>query len=57
MPETIEVIKAGSREIYEVVKSEDGLKITIREAGNHDRKIELISSVLPTLIQALQKMI
>ncbi len=57
MPENIEVITAGSHEVYEVVKSEDGLTITIREAGNHDHKIELISSVLPTLIRALKDMI
>jgi hypothetical protein len=48
---------AGSHEVYEVLKSVDGLKVTIREAGNHDHKIELISSVLQTLIRALQDMI
>ncbi len=55
MPEDIRVITAGRHDVYEVVKSEDGQRLTIREAQNHDHKIELISSVIPTLIQVLRE--
>jgi hypothetical protein len=54
MPEQVHVIAAGSRPVYEVVTSEDGLTITIREAENHEHKIVLLSSVLGTLIRTLQ---
>jgi hypothetical protein len=45
MPEEIHVIAAGSRPMYEVVKSADGSTVTIRAAGNHDNNIALTSSV------------
>lgn len=54
MADEIRVITAGSRDVYEVIKSGDGLKVTIRESQNHDHKIELLRSVLPTLIKILQ---
>jgi hypothetical protein len=50
------IITAGSRPVYEIVKSDDGLTVTIREAQNHEHKIDLISSVIPTLIRMLQKL-
>jgi hypothetical protein len=56
MPERIEVIHAGSRPVYEIVKSVDGLTITIRLAQHPEQKIDLISSVIPTLIQILSDM-
>jgi len=49
-------IAAGSREQYEVVRSEDGLKIAIRYAQNHEKKIELDAGAVPELIRALQKL-
>ncbi len=55
MPEKIHTITAGSREVYELVESEDGLYLTIRDAANHDHQIRLTSSVVPILIQALKK--
>ena len=56
MPEEIRPIRAGSNVIYEVVKSDDGQTITIRAAENHDEKIELMSSVVGTLIQVLREL-
>jgi bifunctional ADP-heptose synthase (sugar kinase/adenylyltransferase) len=53
--EKVQVIAAGSREVYEVVESGDGLLVTIRMAANHDHKIELANSAIPALIGALQK--
>ena len=54
MPEEIQVIMAGSRPLYEVVKSEDGFLITIRNAENHADKIELMSSAIGPLVQILR---
>ncbi len=55
MSEEIHLIRAGSRPVYEVVVSEDRLLVTIREAEDHDHRVELISSVIPTLIEILRK--
>ncbi len=55
-PENTYVITAGSKPIYEVEKSEDGTKVTIRFAENHENKFELAASVVPELINALQKL-
>ncbi len=55
MPEEVHTIYAGSHPVYEVVKSADGLTVTIRLAENHDEKIDLMSSVLGTLIQTLRE--
>jgi hypothetical protein len=52
--EEVHPIYAGKDPVYEVVKSEDGLRITIRAADNHDEKVELMSSVVPILVQVLQ---
>ena len=54
MPE-IEVITAGNKEVYEVVKSDDGHTVTIRFAKNHEHKFDLPQSVVGTLIKALSK--
>ena len=54
MPEKVVDIYAGSHSVFQVVKSEDGLTVTIRLTENHDHKIDLISSVVPTLIRVLQ---
>jgi hypothetical protein len=56
MSEQVEVISAGSNPVYEVVVSEDRQTVTIREADNPERNIELISSVVGTLISVLQKL-
>jgi hypothetical protein len=55
MPEIVHQIFAGSHPVYEVVKSADGLTVTIRSAEDHNKKIDLISSVVGTLINTLQK--
>ena len=47
--------ESGRHPVYEVVKSEDGLTVTIRLAENHDEKIDLMSSVIGTLIQTLHE--
>jgi len=54
MPEIVRQIFAGSRPVYDIVKSEDGLTITIRSSQDHAKKIELISSVVGTVIDALR---
>jgi hypothetical protein len=51
--EILRTITAGSRDVYQIVRAENG-NIILRMAENHDTKIELISSVLGTLIQALR---
>ena len=54
MAEETHVIRAGGQPVYEIVVSDDRLLVTIREAENHEHKIELISSVIPTLIDMLR---
>ena len=56
MPETVHQSFAGRHPVYDIVKSEDGLTITIRSSEDHTKKIDLISSVVGTLIDVLQKM-
>jgi len=55
MPEIVHQIVAGGHPVYDIVKSEDGLTITIRSSEDHTQKIDLISSVLGKLIATLQK--
>ena len=55
MPKEVHTIYAGSHPVYEVVKSEDGLTVTIRLAENRNEKIDLMSSVIGTLIQTLKE--
>lgn len=55
MPEIVRVIYAGSHPVYEVVKSADGLTVTIRLAEHPEEKVELMSSVVGTLIDMLQE--
>lgn len=56
MPEEVRTIYAGSDPVYEVVKSEDGLRVTIRSAEDHSKKVDLMSSVVGTLISVLQEL-
>jgi len=42
--------------MYEVEKSADRSKVTIRYAGKADPKIELAASAIPDVIKALQKL-
>lgn len=42
MPETVRTIFAGSHPVYEVVKSENGLLVTIRTVGHREEKIEFL---------------
>jgi hypothetical protein len=55
MPEVVRQIFAGSHPVYDIVKSADGLTITIRSSEDHTKKIDLISSVVGTLIKTLQE--
>ena len=55
MPEIVHQIFVGRHAIYDIVKSEDGLTITIRLSEDHTQKIDLISSIVGTLIDVLQK--
>ena len=54
MAEKIHGISAGRHTLYEIVESEDGVSVVIREAENPDHQITLIRSVLPTLIEVLR---
>ncbi len=55
MAERIQTISAGSTPIYEIIECDDGVSVIIREAENHDHHVTLASSVIPTLIQMLQR--
>jgi hypothetical protein len=55
MPEIVRQILAGRHPVYDIVKSADGLTITIRSTGDHSKKIDLISSVVGTLARTLQE--
>jgi hypothetical protein len=51
---TIKVTMHGiSHDAYEVVESEDGLYVTIREVGNRERQVRLPRSVVPKLVNVL----
>jgi len=55
MAETIvETISAGRHPVYDVLVTESG-SIRIRHSEDHQKHIDLISSVVPTLVNALQK--
>ena len=49
-------IAAGSKEIYEVEKSEDGTKVTFRLAANPRKKFVMAGSAVYELIQVLRKL-
>jgi hypothetical protein len=55
MPEIMRQIFAGRHPVYDVVKSGDGLTITIRSTEDHSKKIDLIPSVVGTLVRTLQE--
>jgi hypothetical protein len=55
MPEIMRQIFAGRHPVYDIVKSADGLTITIRSTEDHSKKIDLISSVVGTLVRTLQE--
>lgn len=55
MPEIVRQIFAGRHPVYDIVKSADGGTITIRHSEDHTKKIELIASVVGTLINTLQE--
>jgi hypothetical protein len=54
MPEQVFVVTAGGRPLYEVVKSDNGLELTIRSVLSPDRAIKMPSSAVDALIGALQ---
>jgi len=41
--------------VYEIVESEDGLYVTIRDAHNRERQVRLERSAIPALVGALRK--
>ena len=43
------------RPVFELVESEDGRHVYIREAGNRERQIRLDRKALPSLVNALRK--
>lgn len=55
MSEQVFVVEAGTTPVIEVVKSEDGLSLTIRVASNHDRSVTMPSSAVYALISALRR--
>jgi hypothetical protein len=55
MPENKRIIRAGSFPLYEIAQSGDKLFVTIRESNNPNREIELLSSVVPMIIEALRQ--
>jgi len=55
-PKSIYTIAAGSREIWEVEKSEDGTKVTIRYANKPERNIEIAGGAINDLIRVLQQL-
>jgi hypothetical protein len=55
-PENTIVIAAGNRGIWEVEKSADGTKVTIRYAEKPERNVEITGGAVPELIKALQKL-
>ncbi len=54
MPEQVFPVAAGNTPIYEVVKSEDGLTLTIRLVSNPTHGISMPSGAVYALIGALQ---
>jgi hypothetical protein len=53
---TIRVTTHGiSQDAYEVIESEDGLYITIREAANRERQVRMLRSVVPKLVKVLRE--
>lgn len=52
--EKVHKILVGTANLYEVVEHEDGVSMSLRETENHEHKVRLLKSVLPTLIKKLQ---
>jgi hypothetical protein len=42
--------------VYEIVESEDGHHVTLREAGNRERQLKFESSAIPAIVTALRKL-
>jgi hypothetical protein len=56
MPEKLlNTIFAGTRPVYEIVESEDGLTITVRSADSPDNQLRMIRTAVGTLADALRK--
>jgi hypothetical protein len=55
MPEITD-ISAGRHSVYQIVVSDDKRTVTIRETENHNHKVDLMSSVIPTLVDILRKL-
>ena len=55
MPETlVTTISAGSHPIYDILVTEKG-SIRIRHCEDHGKHVDLISSVIPDLTEALRQ--
>jgi hypothetical protein len=48
-------LRTGSG-VYEIVESEDGQYVTIREAGNRERQLRFERSAIPALVKELHKL-
>lgn len=44
-----------AHDAYEVVESEDGLYVTIRESSNRERQVRLPRTVIPKLLKILRE--
>ncbi len=53
--EKVHPIMAVSSVAYEVVESEDGVTVWIRSADDHSRRVSILRSALPALIETLQR--
>jgi len=56
MPAKTFTIVAGSKPAYEVKRSEDGFKVTIRQAGNSAEKVTFSSGMTRDLIRVLEEL-
>jgi hypothetical protein len=56
MPEKIlNTIYAGSRPVYEIAESADGLTITVRSAESPDNQLRIIRTAVGVVADALMK--
>ena len=55
MPENNKrIVRVGSLPFYEIEQSAERIFVTIREVNNPNREVEVLDSVIPMLIEALQ---
>jgi hypothetical protein len=52
--ELLSTIRLGSRDLYHILKSKDGLWVIIRSANDSSRQIKIEPSVVPELANILR---